>query len=1381
MDGSTIYTFGQIDTFVMVLEGLRSLFDPLQNQFFISSDGLGVGLAGTMAAILAMLGSFNSYQKTNQITAHGALLGLAVYALVAVPKVDTIWVEDLYTGEQIAVVDLPIGIVTIGVVMSSFTKNMTELFQDAYEGNFIVTGTDFDSEIGNVGFLSPLKMMVHLRSSMINDLPDHLISNLVSYSAQCLARSKEKGTSVDTFKNEEYKHSSDPLDYLFNAQLIDGSLPVEIVSPTTGNINIASCETMRVMLADDSSPGGLPYFLYDSSGFGNYAIRGLLRSADVSMAECSRDTANCEDASGAISSLNGLLNQVHGGINQTEQYMKVRLAKDISDLLMHSSTMKYEEAANVVTAIRWNIEQARMSEAIAADTFLKYMIPAMNMLLYVFYALFPLAMVVMVIRGTEALTFLGSYVLTAVWLYSWMPVAAVINYIGIAELVQYVDMSGNITPVSPANADMYIEQAMTTLSISSNLLAATPLITLAIISGSMFALTSVASSTASPSGSSTQAAQMLNPKAYDTPPLVGTSSGHQLVSRGGAGIANEQAILVGDSNTVGATVTNSSALEASQQRLQSLTNQRSSSQQMVTSNAVTDMQKISNGAKFSDLSTSSKDLITQSMNDAGFRKGISDDMSTSEVMQNAISHGVATEFGADVSASVTKGVGVGLMGNGIRAQATAGVHAGFTASEGNTRTNTDQNANSTTVGDGVSTGGSVTTGGGYTQAELSSDIKEYGSSAESAKTSSLERSQTLKKDIAATEATQKAFKENNQMSEGTARGSNYTLGQLANNELSNGGTPNAPINDFEKRAASAGMSPTQINAVSDLLKDDAASTRQQRMGNDNSGYGQYVSNALALGNVTDQLMNMDSYELNKLNLDSESAATMVAALQQSEGGLGDSMPSISGINSGEFNMSNNEKITESPLNNKSNNAAPLEQLDEGQVDAQTAPRQGLSENGFYAQSNINQGLQTLNSSQSGDRPTLDPASNIPLTTERAQSNGGTGAELVSSGLIDAGYSYTDAYSGDVANDNYAQQRYGVGYDNLNNEQKSQVHIDQGQAAYNKASQIATEQANSDPNESTSNHTRDKIEKNNEDLDNSLSYSQTDEPTKSSTNLQSQALSGAMQTLPFGDTDGNQAVRNAEGIIDNIDGTVADKGNVVSAQSEGRAGFTEGNVNNLEGVLSSLPPLDQQTSDKEFTAPSGNVYTSGGGLSASQNYWNAEGIDETLKGRAETPYTQSLADDLKITDPSQTPFSMASGIMAQHNDQGYAQTPQSSSNNGDVTQPRQQELYSIGQISPDSQYNMGSFGDVIASEYNKLSPSQQTAASEHFKNNMNQHLGDTGSLISTNLGYSPSEAMGEGASKAVVMDLASESIRLAASDEIKATPKPIDPLGTIDGA
>lgn len=522
MEDGVIYTWGAIDALVVLFDGLRLLFDPGTTTFFSGTGGLGLGVATTLAAMIALIGTMNQYISTQRLQMQGPLMGLFIYALVAVPTVDRMYISDVNTGKTLPVYDVPLGLAVVGYGMSLISYRTAELMETAFQ-TVPIEGTAFESTMtGGNGFLSPVKTLYALRASSLQELDEPLMYNMYSYTKYCLHASADDKLAADptasnVFNPDTMKRNADPFTYMTDAALISPSHTnalAEFMDPTTGDETFQTCEDVRSVLAGGPGDvGSLDNYLDSSTRFGASRLKSLATSNESITQNCA-DGGVCLDSVTAISTNYERLGQLLGGIANAQTFHRVRIMRDFNTLVSGAQEIDPDSAMQAVANINESIQTAQLQEAIEGETFLNFMMPATNFIIMLFYALFPLAMLIMITKGMGAAQYLGGYLLIGIWGYSILPVATAINYITIANTREAVSALLAMDGFTPFAYDMIIDSAANYLSVGSNLLAAAPLVTLAVITGSVFALTSVASGAAAPAGSASSIAARSTPQAH---------------------------------------------------------------------------------------------------------------------------------------------------------------------------------------------------------------------------------------------------------------------------------------------------------------------------------------------------------------------------------------------------------------------------------------------------------------------------------------------------------------------------------------------------------------------------------------------------------------------------------------------------------------------------------------------------------------------------------------------------------------------------------------------------------------------------------------------------------------------------------------------------
>ncbi len=470
----TIYVLGDLGTFRAVLQSVAMLFaDPI-----LSNNGaLGIGSAAGLGLLITLLwvvaqGVLAPAGGGRGFNPSIVFILLVTYFALAVPKA-RVQLEDIYTGNVTAVDGVPIGIAYPGAVISAITRNITSKVETAFsgvDGNYI--------SLSAQGYASPLRLLLAMRKGVANFDP-YLDANLKTFIVDCVVGSP-------TFKPEDFAKSQNAVGYI-TTHYRDG-LSVYYSQANPQGVASACAESAPLIAtAADNFVVGTPMTRLLNANITvratpNTATANQWTSTDVETVHANTVTT----AFGAAQSATEFMeNALFAGI-MTDAYNCAGASTDIQ--AMRQCTLTLTQAS----------EQWKTDAAGAASFFQKTMIPSMNILLLLFYAFAPLMFIFMMMAGWHGLSVLTKYLIFGVWTQTWLPFAAIINYI---IQVQTVDELRRIAVAStdavgkgltPAVLNPFYEVLSTKLATASEMLAATPLITLALMTGSIYGLVSMA-------------------------------------------------------------------------------------------------------------------------------------------------------------------------------------------------------------------------------------------------------------------------------------------------------------------------------------------------------------------------------------------------------------------------------------------------------------------------------------------------------------------------------------------------------------------------------------------------------------------------------------------------------------------------------------------------------------------------------------------------------------------------------------------------------------------------------------------------------------------------------------------------------------------------
>lgn len=522
MNDVVIYTFGHLSIFKAVFQALAVLFDPTQSQFFVSSDGMGLGIGATLAAMVALIGTGFSWFDNQKFTPHAALYGMFVYSLLFVPKMPEVWLSDLYTGRTEVVNNVPLGVAILGSVFSNISVGISRNLDVQYTSPGAVDGLTYSSSvmspsggIGN-GFLSPLKSLLYFRHNTFTHFPLNIKSNLIAYQIYCL------GPSEKAFSYEAMSKSSQPFEYLFNPDHINLTLIAPKVE-ADGSSTFVTCEVLNSALSGNSVES-VEYQIGNADSIGMYAYNAMTTGKNYEAYLAKSQNGVSLDSSQSLSELTNQLAAILANGSNATNFMLATMARDIIRIGRDFEGMPQAMLNDYSITMTQAMESAKILQAVEGEEFLRWSMAAMAALQFLFYALTPVVGLAMVAKGPGAFKYLGSYLLFGMWSYSWIPVASAINFWSIGSFMETFNAQDGVMSMTPELVDILISQGEEAIAVGANLLAMTPLLTFAILStGGAYAMTSLAQA-ANPNGGASKAAANLAPALRDNPSVMAMSS-----------------------------------------------------------------------------------------------------------------------------------------------------------------------------------------------------------------------------------------------------------------------------------------------------------------------------------------------------------------------------------------------------------------------------------------------------------------------------------------------------------------------------------------------------------------------------------------------------------------------------------------------------------------------------------------------------------------------------------------------------------------------------------------------------------------------------------------------------------------------------------------
>lgn len=447
-----IISLGRMDFLLAVLNGLAIL----------TADDGPAGYGGLVAlglligVVLALLRGI----VTQKLELQYVLGGWLLFACLFVPKV-SVTVEDIYTGETQVVANVPLGPAAIGSITSTIGVTLADAFGTVFAFPSLTT----------TGYMDSLELINAMRTMDYGAANDGDATNTLNavdlqrsmraYLIDCVYYDMAMDLPVHDVTAAELRESTDLLTsievnsntWFTTVYLVEGDQDGQTLTCAEAYTQLSTFVRTRFLPAWETY------------------IASLLGLTDTS--------TQMQDA----------LDAIFGVGRDAQTYMLNALIKRELELAEVGYHAQADNSAGVLMRVQ-AMEQRRTQWAAEQSLWAEMARPAIAFIEGFFYAVSPF-MGFLFTLGAPGITLFGRYLLLAVWIQLWMPVLAVTNlYITIAASNDLQRIAaGGTDPLTIVGLDSVWTETASWLAFGGSMVAATPLLTLILITGSYFALT----------------------------------------------------------------------------------------------------------------------------------------------------------------------------------------------------------------------------------------------------------------------------------------------------------------------------------------------------------------------------------------------------------------------------------------------------------------------------------------------------------------------------------------------------------------------------------------------------------------------------------------------------------------------------------------------------------------------------------------------------------------------------------------------------------------------------------------------------------------------------------------------------------------------------
>ena len=482
----TIYSVGDVQYLARVFDGVSML----------TGSGSLVGASAIACLIGVIFLCFQSVINTQGIKIQNVLVCFVIYLVCfAVPtQVNIVSSNDDSNFAQRD--NVPLGIAMIGSTISTITHELTEKMEIAMTP--VLTDSTVIASKNGGGYANSLYLLNHVTRpqtgytvQLVDSKNPGFINNLNSYAAECTVIKYILG-GKNTPKDFSQLATKNFIDAVtFDSEVYFTSL----TDPQTGSIEDYSCREGMAKI----------------KSWWNDSLKNLTEAESASLA---KELLGASSNSGDFTSYNEIVNRISAktaemagmgyaaadrGLPQlsTAMVQELIFANATRDVVMRGVAQGYTSFSD--TNSSYMLTQAmlqRNSQWAAESSMFLNSVPAiMAFIEGFFYAITPFASI-LILLGLFGLNIFIKYIILLLWVQLWTPVMAIINmYImhGAALDIFKIpaQLTGQDSSVSLYMNDSIAQVTENWISVGSMFMAATPLLTFIILTGSAYALTSL--------------------------------------------------------------------------------------------------------------------------------------------------------------------------------------------------------------------------------------------------------------------------------------------------------------------------------------------------------------------------------------------------------------------------------------------------------------------------------------------------------------------------------------------------------------------------------------------------------------------------------------------------------------------------------------------------------------------------------------------------------------------------------------------------------------------------------------------------------------------------------------------------------------------------
>lgn len=439
---------------------------------------LGVLIMGWQAITTAGRGNVNFAQP---------LVCIILYLCFFAPKA-TVVIEDVYSGAVRPVDNIPLGVAAAGGLISSVGYGLTRLFEQGYAA--IIPG------ITERQFVDSLKVLNDVRRKAAEPKVYQAINQALGDGTLLNVQSGTSGGAID-FRRSWHNYIKECA--LQNIDLSRVALDTMITQPVIEVLQFPSEIHTTLLYLDAGNPFGTTLTcseaytrLVERTGWalGTEQVKhALAESAGLTL-------FTGDDLYTRIQNSTSALTTAGAAAVNAQAYVQAAILESVYAEAVQGRYTDLRDFTNA-TMISQAMQQRNTQWSAEQSMFMSIVRPMLTFIEGFVYSISPI-MAFLIVMGAYGITLVGKYIQMILWIQLWMPVLAIINlFIYMAATNEMASIGGAASGVGVAIDSFYglnkSDQILGNwIALGGMLAAATPVLTLIMVTGSTFALNSLA-------------------------------------------------------------------------------------------------------------------------------------------------------------------------------------------------------------------------------------------------------------------------------------------------------------------------------------------------------------------------------------------------------------------------------------------------------------------------------------------------------------------------------------------------------------------------------------------------------------------------------------------------------------------------------------------------------------------------------------------------------------------------------------------------------------------------------------------------------------------------------------------------------------------------